>query len=111
MQKKKTDPDDCLYRQPHIVLLNQKQWRYIQRRYHVTPREVDVAKLVCMGLVNADIAERLGIKPATVKVHLKSLFGKVCVRSKITMLLRFIEDRDELFGESTRTPARAGDSG
>jgi DNA-binding NarL/FixJ family response regulator len=106
-KRERTNSQDSLYMQPDVALLNQKQWRYVQRRYHISPRELQVAKLACRGLVNADIADRLGIKPATVKVHLKSLFGKTRVRSKITMLLRFVEDGDGLFGESARLAARA----
>jgi DNA-binding CsgD family transcriptional regulator len=99
-KKESIDPGDSIYKQPDVALLDEKQWRYVQRRYHLSPRELDVAKLVCKGFVNGDIAAELDVKPGTVKTHLKSIFGKTRARNKITLLLRFMEDVNKLFGES-----------
>lgn len=97
------DPGDSVYKQPEVSLLDDKQWRYIQRRYHISPRELEVAKLVCKGFVNGNIAKKLKVKPGTVKTHLKSIFGKTRARNKITLLLRFMEDVNNFFGESPST--------
>jgi len=98
------NPGDSFYQQPDIALLNEKQWLYIQRRYHISPRELEVAKLVCKGFVNGDIARKLNVKPGTVKTHLKSIFAKTHARNKITLLLRFMEDVNKLFSsQSPRT--------
>ena len=102
-KKESIDPGDSIYKQPDVVLLNEKQWRYVQRRYHLSPRELDVAKLVCKGFVNGDIAAELDVRPGTVKTHLKSIFGKTRARNKITLLLRFMEDVSKFFGESIHT--------
>ena len=102
-KKESIDPGDSIYKQPDVALLNEKQWRYVQRRYHLSPRELDVAKLVCRGFVNGDIADELEVKPGTVKTHLKSIFGKTRARNKITLLLRFMEDVNKFFGESAHT--------
>ena len=97
------DPGDSVYKQPEVSLLDDKQWRYIQRRYHISPRELEIAKLVCKGFVNGNIAKELNVKPGTVKTHLKSIFSKTRARNKITLLLRFMEDINEFFSESSRT--------
>jgi len=97
------DTGDSVYKPPDVSLLNEKQWRYIQRRYHISPRELEVAKLICKGFVNGDIADKLNVKPGTVKTHIKSVFGKTHARNKITLLLRFVEDINEFFGEFSRT--------
>ena len=97
------DPGDSVYKQPEVSLLDDKQWRYIQRRYHISPRELEVAKLVCKGFVNGDIADKLNVKSGTVKTHIKSIFGKTRARNKITLLLRFMEDVNEFFSESPST--------
>jgi DNA-binding CsgD family transcriptional regulator len=102
-KKENIDPGDSIYKQPDVALLNEKQWRYVQRRYHLSPRELDVAKLVCRGFVNGDIADELNVKSGTVKTHLKSIFGKTRARNKITLLLRFMEDVNKFFGESVPT--------
>jgi DNA-binding CsgD family transcriptional regulator len=97
------NPGDSYYKQPDVALLNDKQWRYIQRRYHISPRELEVAKLICRGYINGDIAAKLDVKPGTVKTHIKSIFGKTRARNKISLLLRFIDDIDKFFGESVQT--------
>ena len=102
-KRENTDPGDSIYTQPDVALLNEKQWLYIQRRYHISPRELEVAKLICRGYVNGDIAAKLKVKPGTVKTHIKSIFGKTHARNKITLLLRFMEDVNKFFSESVRT--------
>ena len=77
---------------PRIELLSGQQWRYIQRRYNITPRELEIAQLVCRGLGNEKIARRLKITQGTVKTHVRNLYRKLWVHNKISMLLRFIED-------------------
>ncbi|MHC4308702.1 MAG: response regulator transcription factor [Planctomycetota bacterium] len=94
------DPGGSVYKRPDVALLNEKQWRYVQRRYRLSPRELEVAKLVCKGFINGNIAKELNVKPGTVKTHLKSIFGKTHARNKITLLLRFMEDVNEFFSES-----------
>jgi DNA-binding NarL/FixJ family response regulator len=80
------------------VLLNERQWLYVQRRYELTPRELEVAALVCRGLRNGSIARSLRIQPGTVKTHVKNIYRKVRVRSKIAMLLQFVEEAREHSG-------------
>jgi predicted ATPase/DNA-binding CsgD family transcriptional regulator len=43
----------------------------------LTPTELDVARHAADGLTNPQIAERLFIAPATVKVHLSHIYGKL----------------------------------
>jgi DNA-binding NarL/FixJ family response regulator len=42
----------------------------------LTPREVDVLRLVARGFTNAEIAERLFISPLTVAKHVHNLLEK-----------------------------------
>ena len=79
-------------RNPLLALLDDKQWSYLQRRYDLTPRELQIADLVCRGLRNGNIARRLRIRPGTVKAHVRNIYRKVKVSSKITMLLRFVAE-------------------
>jgi DNA-binding CsgD family transcriptional regulator len=94
------NPGDTLYMQPDVALFDEKQWRYVQRRYHISPRELEVAKLVCQGFVNGDVAKRLNVKQGTVKTHLRSIFAKTHAKNRITMLLRFMDDVNKFFNKS-----------
>lgn len=97
-QADNTGGGDTGYWQPDIILLNEKQWNYVQNRHNLTPRERQIAELVCKGLRNSNIARHLRIKPGTVKTHTRNIYRKVHVKSKISMLLRFLTDSRVLSG-------------
>ena len=80
-----------------ITLLNEQQWSYLQVKYNMTKREMQIAKLVCRGLGNEDIAQSLTIRHGTVKTHIRNLYRKLWVHNKISMLLRFIQDASIFF--------------
>jgi DNA-binding NarL/FixJ family response regulator len=110
IKAERADSEESFFGGPDIVLLNEKQWSYIQRRYHMSPRELQVARLVCRGLSNGDIANSLRVKPGTVKTHLRSIFNKTRVRNKISMLLRCVEHATLLYEDLGRTQPSASRS-
>jgi DNA-binding NarL/FixJ family response regulator len=48
----------------------------------LTPREVEVLKLIAAGLSNTDIAEALVVSAATVKTHINRIFYKTGARDR-----------------------------
>ena len=48
----------------------------------LTGREVEVLRLLAMGLTNAQIAERLVISLLTVKAHVRSIYSKLYITSR-----------------------------
>jgi DNA-binding NarL/FixJ family response regulator len=48
----------------------------------LTPREVEVLKLIAAGLSNAEIAEALVVSGATVKTHVNRIFYKTGARDR-----------------------------
>jgi DNA-binding CsgD family transcriptional regulator len=48
----------------------------------LTDRELEVLRLVAAGLTDAEVADRLSISPRTVGQHLRSVYGKLDVRSR-----------------------------
>jgi len=57
----------------------------------LTPRERQVLELVAQGLKNREIGAELGIRPGTVKVHLKHVFEKTGVRGRFGLALVGLE--------------------
>jgi DNA-binding NarL/FixJ family response regulator len=53
----------------------------------LTDRENDVLRLVTAGLSNVEIADRLGIGPATVKTYVSRLLAKVGVAERIHLVI------------------------
>ena len=70
--------------------LKAKEWDYLSKTWHLTPREVQVAKLVCKGLDNDHIGQKLHIEYNTVRAHLGNMFRKVGVRGKAALILEFV---------------------
>jgi two-component system nitrate/nitrite response regulator NarL len=67
-----------------------------QERYHrseLTPREQQVMELVEQGYKNREIARQLGIRPGTVKIHLKHIFEKTGVRGRYGLALSGMKDK------------------
>jgi DNA-binding NarL/FixJ family response regulator len=54
---------------------------------NLTTREKEVYELLCDGLSNADIARRLFISPATVKLHVHHIYDKLGIRSRTALAL------------------------
>jgi DNA-binding CsgD family transcriptional regulator len=68
-----------------------RQWEYLQGCWHLTPRDIQVAKLVCAGRDNEQIAEELHMASNTVRVHLGHICHKVGARSKVGLKIAFAD--------------------
>jgi two-component system, NarL family, nitrate/nitrite response regulator NarL len=53
----------------------------------LTPREVEMVRMVAQGLRNKAIAERLAISEGTVKVHLHNIYEKLGVDGRLELVL------------------------
>ena len=96
--------EDSLFKRPQGVLLDEKQWLYLKKRYSMTPRELQVAILVCRGFSNDEVAKALKMKHGTVKTHLRNIYRRTRVKSKILLLLKFVEDVNKFYVSSQEEP-------
>ncbi len=62
-------------------------------RSNLTPREHQVVELVEQGLKNKDIAVSMGIRPGTVKIHLKHIFEKTGIRGRYGLALSGLREK------------------
>jgi two-component system, NarL family, nitrate/nitrite response regulator NarL len=65
----------------------------LQIRTDLTPREHQVMELVEQGYKNREIAQELGIRPGTVKIHLKHIFEKTGVRGRHGLALNGLRQK------------------
>jgi DNA-binding NarL/FixJ family response regulator len=77
--------EDCVFRD------STRSDRY--PRSELTAREQQVLELVEQGCKNKEIAQELGIRPGTVKIHLKHIFEKTGVRGRYGLALNGIRER------------------
>jgi len=73
------------------MVFETKQWEYLRKCWHLTPREVEIAKLVCKGFDNNEVSKKLNIAYNTVRAHLGNIFRKVGVKGKAGIILEFVE--------------------
>jgi DNA-binding NarL/FixJ family response regulator len=64
-----------------------------QSRSELTPREQQVLEQVEQGMKNKEIARELGIRPGTVKIHLKHIFEKTGVRGRYGLALSVMREK------------------
>jgi DNA-binding NarL/FixJ family response regulator len=77
--------EDCVFRD------SVRSDRY--PRSELTAREQQVLELVEQGFKNKEIAQELGIRPGTVKIHLKHIFEKTGVRGRYGLALNVWRER------------------
>ena len=53
----------------------------------LTPRELEIVRMVATGLRNKQIGEALSISEGTVKIHLHSIYGKLGVSGRVELML------------------------
>ncbi len=62
-------------------------------RVKLTPRQLEVLRLLAEGLTDRQIGERLGISPATARTHverIRALLGVRTRREAVTVALRMV---------------------
>ena len=59
----------------------------------LSDREQQVIPLLCDGLSNREIAEKLGVTEGTIKCHLYAIYEKLGVRSRIELMIA-LADRE-----------------
>jgi DNA-binding NarL/FixJ family response regulator len=70
---------------------NEKSVRH--SRSNLTPREQEVVELVEQGMKNKDIGLSMGIRPGTVKIHLKHIFEKTGIRGRYGLALSGLREK------------------
>jgi DNA-binding NarL/FixJ family response regulator len=72
------ESDECLYALYRVPRVLQKM---------LSQREIEIAILVRQGLVNKVIAKRLKISTRTVAAHLRSIYSKLSIDSRVNLAL------------------------
>ena len=91
----KDTPADSLVRAVHDIAQGRECWDPAMRRdtlkETLSPRELQVLKVLVTGGSNKEIAQQLGLADGTVRIHLSNIFAKLGVgdrTSAVTLALR-----------------------
>jgi DNA-binding NarL/FixJ family response regulator len=80
--------------------------RRTERPAGLTSREVEILRLLARGLLNKEIARRLGITPKTVGNHVEHIYAKIGVSSRAAAGLFATEHGLLAFADSTDSEPR-----
>lgn len=78
-----------------------------QNRYTLSPRELEIARMVAQGHQNKIIASILNISTWTVCAHVRRIFAKLSVSSRAAMVARLLEHDRSLKAPPTLAPSIA----
>lgn len=65
-------------------------WHERVKRKPLTPRQVEVMELVCLGKTNGDIGAILGISERTAKNHVTACREKLVAGNKVLLVAKYL---------------------
>ncbi len=98
-------PDDGRAGRGGRELFAEGEWEAICRAAGLSPREVEIVKLVFDDLKESAIAEALGVSPHTVHTHLERLYRKLGVSGRCAAVVRVFAIFRGLHEGAAGTPA------
>jgi DNA-binding CsgD family transcriptional regulator len=69
---------------------NYSKWQYLMNAFNLSPREIDVIPHLFSELKNAEIAEKLFVSEITIKKHLQSIYAKMGVKNRTSLILKLL---------------------
>ena len=72
------------------MIFTKKQYVFLQKFYHFTPRQMEVIRGMCEGLTDDEISGVLKISYKTVRSHLWNINSRAGTHGKFGLLLKFI---------------------
>lgn len=75
---------------PQRALFSEARWRQLVESLALTPRQGEIARLMCDGHTYKAIALRIGISVNTVRMHIRALFAKLAAHDRLSAVLQLI---------------------
>lgn len=75
---------------PLSELFNSQEWKSIASHLGLTAQQVRIARLICLGYTNPEIAVQIGRAPETVGMHTRGVFQKLGVHHRVGVPVRLV---------------------
>jgi DNA-binding CsgD family transcriptional regulator len=73
-------------------MISEQAWQQIARSLGLSPRELQIVRLILDDHTEFAIAVDLGISPHTVHTHIDRVHRKLAVVDRVTLVLRVVEE-------------------
>ena len=80
-----------IIRYNYPTMFSSKQWNQIHSGFHLTSRQTEIAKLICQGLNNSQIAKKCHITYNTARTHVAHICAKIAVHGRAELILRLVK--------------------
>jgi len=71
-------------------LFGADRWAELAAHLSLPPRQAQIARLICRGCCNKQIAQYLGIAPDTVRMQMKGLYLNLEVNDRVGAVVRVV---------------------
>lgn len=73
---------------PLPELFTPAEWKRLSERLSLSPRQMEIARWICLGYTNPEIAARVGRAEETVGMHTRGLFEKLAIHRRVGVPVR-----------------------
>lgn len=92
-------------RPPLPELFTPEEWKALAAKLRLTPRQTEVARLICLGLSKQQMADKLHVSEGTARLHVKELFKRLEVNDRVGVPIRLVlASRDMQSGKAQPYP-------
>jgi len=75
---------------PLPELFTPRQWAVLTKRLDLSPRQAEIARLICLGYRNNEVPALLRLHDATIRVHRRVLYRKLGIRDRVGVPVKLI---------------------
>ncbi|MBI1827291.1 MAG: response regulator transcription factor [Planctomycetes bacterium] len=89
---------------PLPELFSSERWRELRAILVLTKRQTEVARRICLGMTNSEIAGELRVSESVVRSHTDALYKRLNVNRRVGVVVRIV-----VAGRCKRCAAAAGE--
>ncbi len=71
-------------------LFTTEEWRELAKALHLTRRQRQVARRLCLGLKNREMAEEMSVAEDTIRLHMRELYRKLGVGQRVGVVVKLV---------------------
>lgn len=71
-------------------LFTEDDWHSLARVLALTPRQKEVARLLCHGMTNKEMAKHMSVSEDTIRLHIRELYRRLRVGQRVGVVVKLV---------------------